>query len=66
MENEEKTISINLAVDELRSKLAKDINESGLPLSIVEMIMKDIYLQVAEATAAQIKKEKEELQNDND
>ena len=66
MENEEKTISINLAVDELRSKLAKDINESGLPLSIVEMIMKDLYLQVAEATAAQIRKEKEELQNDND
>ena len=66
MENEEKTISINLAVDELRNKLVKDINESGLPLSIVEMIMKDIYLQVAEATAAQIKKEKEELQNDND
>lgn len=66
MENEEKTISINLAVDELRNKLVKDINESGLPLSIVEMMMKDIYLQVAEATAAQIKKEKEELQNDND
>lgn len=66
MENEEKTMSINLAVDELRNKLVKDINESGLPLSIVEMIMKDIYLQVAEATAAQIKKEKEELQNDND
>ena len=66
MENEEKTISINLVVDELRSKLAKDINESGLPLSIVEMIMKDLYLQVAEATAAQIRKEKEELQNDND
>lgn len=66
MENEEKTISINLAVDELRNKLVKNINESGLPLSIVEMMMKDIYLQVAEATAAQIKKEKEELQNDND
>ena len=66
MENEEKTMSINLAVDELRNKLVKDINESGLPLSIVEMIMKDIYLQVAEATAAQIRKEKEELQNDND
>ena len=66
MENEEKTISINLAVDELRNKLVKDINESGLPLSIVEMMMKDIYLQVAEATAAQIRKEKEELQNDND
>jgi hypothetical protein len=66
MENEEKTISINLAVDELRSKLAKDINESGLPLSIVEMIMKDFYLQVAEMAAAQIRKEKEELQNDND
>jgi hypothetical protein len=66
MENEEKTISINLAVDELRNKLAKDINESGLPLSIVEMIMKDFYLQVAEVAAAQIRKEKEELQNDND
>jgi hypothetical protein len=66
MENEEKTMSINLAVDELRNKLVKNINESGLPLSIVEMIMKDLYLQVAEATAAQIKKEKEELQNDND
>jgi hypothetical protein len=66
MENEEKTISINLAVDELRNKLAKDINESGLPLSIVEMIMKDFYLQVAEMAAAQIRKEKEELQNDND
>ena len=66
MENEEKTMSINLAVDELRNKLVKDINESGLPLSIVEMIMKDLYLQVAEVAAAQIKKEKEELQNDND
>ncbi len=66
MENEEKKISINLAVDELRNKLAKDINESGLPLSIVEMIMKDLYLQVAEVAAAQIRKEKEELQNDND
>lgn len=66
MENEEKTMSINLAVDELRNKLVKNINESGLPLSIVEMIMKDLYLQVAEVAAAQIKKEKEELQNDND
>ena len=37
---------ISLVIGEFRENLAKTINESGLHISLIEMVVKEIYLEV--------------------
>lgn len=38
--------NINVAIDDLRNALVSMINESGLPIGVVELICKELYTKV--------------------
>ena len=51
-------MNINIAIDDLRNNLINIINESGLPIGIVELICKDIYTKVQNQYIACINSER--------
>lgn len=51
-------MNINLAIDDLRNNLINTINESGLPIGVVELICKEVYTKVQNAYIATINSEK--------
>lgn len=50
--------NINLAIDDLRNGLIDIINESGLPIGVVELICKEVYNKVQMQYIAYINSEK--------
>lgn len=46
--------NINLIIDDLRNNLVNMINESGLPIGVVELICKDLYTKVQNSYIGQI------------
>lgn len=42
--------TLNIVIEETKSKLFDVINNSGLPAAILELIAKDIYMQVRDAS----------------
>ena len=49
--------------EELIESIVRLINESGLPLFVVEPILKDLYLEVKEGARQQLERDKEQYQS---
>jgi hypothetical protein len=52
---------INLQIFELKEKLAKVISESGLPITVLQMIMLELSTQINSLASQQIEAEKQAL-----
>lgn len=52
--------SINIVIEETKQNLANVINNSGLPMGIIELIINDIQSQVINAKNNQLSQEIEE------
>lgn len=67
MDNNEKVTTpqkpISLIISDFKKNIIDTINNSGLPLSIVEFIMKDLYSEIHIAAEQQSMKEKEAWEN---
>ena len=57
---------INLAVANLREKLVKDCNESGLPIKVMELVLKDLYMEVGRQALLVVEQERNSSQEDQD
>lgn len=58
---------VSMVIDETREKFVKAINESNLHMTILEMIVKELYLEIrtqAELVSANEKAEYESLCNE--
>ena len=51
---------LSLIINETKQNFIKTINNAGLPLALLEMIMKDVYFDLKNASDIQAKKELEE------
>ena len=51
-------MNVNIQIDSLRNNLVNMINESGLPIAVVELIVKDLYTKVQNAYIAEINSER--------
>ena len=56
---------VGLAIRELRDSLFKAINDSGLNLSVVVLVLKDVTQQVAEAEANHIQQYLQQQNNES-
>lgn len=56
--------SITIAIDETKNKLAQDINSSGLPMVVVEMILKDLYQQSQQLAKQELELDKKQLEKE--
>ncbi len=63
MSEKQKTITILIA--EFKANLFNAVNESGLPAAVIEPILSNIYQEVANIAAAQLKKDREEEEKNN-
>ena len=61
---------ISLVIDDFRKNLASVVNNSGLPLCISELIIKELYDEARELSKQQLLMDKEQYKNqsieDND
>ncbi|MDF2800213.1 MAG: hypothetical protein K0S61_116 [Anaerocolumna sp.] len=55
--------SFDLLVEDTKALLIKDLNESGLPITVMLMILKELTGEVAEQTRATITKQRLEVNN---
>lgn len=55
---------ITLAIEEIKNKLAQDINESGLPMAVIEMILKDLYQQSQQLAKQELELDKKQLEKE--
>lgn len=51
---------ISLVMDELKGNIVNVINDSKLPICIVEPILKDIYEQISSLAKVQLEQDKKE------
>lgn len=51
----EKTVSMR--IDELNRQLITDINQSGLPASVIELIFSKIYMSLQQLAAQELKQD---------
>lgn len=49
--NEQNLLTTNIIIEDVRNNLFKIISNSGLPSSIQELIAKDFYMQVRDASS---------------
>ena len=52
-------MKVGVAIEQLREKLFNDINSSGLPPVIAELVMQPIMAELHEIAKEQIRREKE-------
>ena len=50
-------MNINIAIEDLRNNLVNEINNSGLPIGVVELICKELYTKVQNQYIAYINSE---------
>ena len=50
-EENKQAISINIAIENVKSQISTIILNSGIPASVLELIMKDLYIQTRDAAA---------------
>ena len=55
-------MNINLQCTELRNNIAQEINNSGLPITMVYYMMKDLMVELESVNNAVIAKERAEAQ----
>lgn len=63
MSKKQKTITILIA--EFKANLFNAVNGSGLPAAVIEPILSNIYQEVVNIAAAQLKKDMEEEEENN-
>lgn len=57
--------SITIIIDETKNKLAQDINSSGLPMVVIEMILKDLYQQSQQLAKQELESDKKQLEEES-
>ena len=55
--------TINVIIEETKIKIAQAIQDSGLPVSILDMILKDLYMEIHALAVDVIRKEMQEYKN---
>ena len=57
---------VNFAISSLREQLVKDCNESGLPIKVMELVLKDLYMEVGRQALLVVEQERNSSQEDQD
>lgn len=52
----------NVIIEETKIKIAQAVQESGLPVSVLDMILKDLYMEIHALASDVIKKEMQECE----
>lgn len=53
----------NVIIEETKIKIAQAIQDSGLPVSVLDMILKDLYMEIHTLAVDVIRKEMQEYKN---
>ena len=53
---------LSIQLDDLRNNIISILNDAHLPSYIIELVIKDIYRDVSEASKEQLQKDKNEYQ----
>ena len=53
-------MNFNLKVLETRNKMIQVLDESGLPITVLEYMVSDLYIQIQAQAAQQIQRERSE------
>jgi len=53
-------MNFNLKVLETRNKMIQVLDESGLPITVLEYMVSDLYMQIQAQAAQQIQRERSE------
>ena len=60
MNDNQKDIPISIVISDLKNKLVETINDSKLPLSILELVVKDLYNEINNAYKIQLVNDKKQ------
>lgn len=52
---------INLQIEEFRENLITTINQSNMPISVVELVLKDLFTNASLGKQQQVEKEKKDF-----
>lgn len=52
--------TVNVIIEETKIKIAQAVQESGLPVSVLDMILKDLYMEIHALASDVVKKEMQE------
>lgn len=61
----EKQKTITILISEFKANLFNAVSKSGLPAAVIEPILSNMYQEVANIAAAQLKKDMEEEEKNN-
>lgn len=57
-------MTVNVAIFNTRNNIVKAVNESGLPLSIISLIFKDILLEIDSKAQEELKQDLQKMQEE--
>lgn len=60
MNDNQKDIPISIVISDLKNRLVETINDSKLPLSILELVVKDLYNEINNAYKIQLVNDKKQ------
>lgn len=60
MNENQKDMPISIVISDLKNKLVEIVNESKLPLSIIELVVKDLYNEINNAYKIQLANDKKQ------
>lgn len=60
MNENQKDIPISIVISDLKNRLVETINDSKLPLSILELVVKDLYNEINNAYKIQLANDKKQ------
>lgn len=53
----------NVIIEETKIKIAQAIQDSGLPVSVLDMMLKELYMEIHALASDVVKKEMQEYKN---
>lgn len=60
MNDNQKDVPISIVISDLKNRLVETINDSKLPLSILELVVKDLYNEINNAYKIQLVNDKKQ------
>lgn len=57
-------MTVNVAIFNAKNNIVKAVNESGLPLSIISLIFKDILLEIDSKAQEELKQDLQRMQEE--
>lgn len=57
-------MTVNVAIFNTKNNIVKAVNESGLPLSIISLIFKDILLEIDSKAQEELKQDLQRMQEE--